>query len=427
MASAPTAYVVSQGEELLTGLTLDTNAWFLCRSLTEMGLVVRGVITAGDRLEEIEGALLRATTGADVVVCTGGLGPTTDDLTSEAAARAFGRPLVHDDEAMAQVQARYDAVGRAMAPSNRKQASMPTGAALLVNRQGTAPGFSIDVGQGRLYCLPGVPSEMKSMFAEIVSPDVRAFVAIDPPLRHTFRVMGQGESQLQGLLGDVPERFPGVTLGFRAQMPENHVKLVAEPATPGWDDAVALVRERLGRDCFTEDPTEELAAVIGRLLLARGHTLATAESCTGGWVAHLIVSVPGSSAWFERGWVTYSNRSKREEVGVPAAVLEEHGAVSQETARAMADGARAAAGADWGVSVTGVAGPDGGSPDKPVGTVWVAIAGPTGTRDRQLQLGARDRTMNRRFSTWLALEMLRRQLLRTPVPEAPQPGPETVP
>ncbi len=415
MASAPTAYVVSQGEELLTGLTLDTNAHFLCRELTELGLRVRGVITAGDRLEEIEEALGRAVSDSTVVVCTGGLGPTADDLTSEAAARAFNRPLHHDSEAMSQIEARYASIGRKMAPSNRKQALMPEGAAVLVNRQGTAPGFSVDVEGTRLFCLPGVPSEMQTMFAEIVGPDVRAFAHVTAPLRRTFRVMGRGESQLQGLLGDVPDLFPGVELGFRTQMPENHVKLVAEPSTAGWDEAVSLVRERLGRDCFSEDPDEELAAVVGRMLLARGQTLATAESCSGGWVAHLVVSEAGSSKWFERGWVTYSNRSKEQELGVPAEILEAHGAVSSETARAMAEGARAAAGADWGVSVTGIAGPGGGTPDKPVGTVCVAVAGPAGTHDRLLQLGARERTMNRRFSTWFALEMLRRQLLRAPV------------
>ena len=415
MASTPTAYIVSQGEELLTGVTLDTNAHYLCRELTEMGLQVRGVVTAGDRLEEIEDALLRATAAADIVVCTGGLGPTADDLTSDAAAGAFDRPLAHDAEAMAQVEARYQTIGRTMAPSNRKQALLPAGATVIVNRQGTAPGFSLDIGSSRLYCLPGVPSEMKTMFAELVRPDVRAFASIVPPLRRTFRVMGRGESQLQGLLGDVPDRFPGVDLGFRTQMPENHVKLVAEPATTGWDEAVAHVRDLLGRDCFSEDPDEELAAVVGRMLLARGETLAIAESCTGGWIAHLIVSEPGCSAWFERGWVTYSNRSKEEEIGVPASVIEAHGAVSPETARAMAEGAREAAGTDWAVSVTGAAGPGGGSPSKPVGTVCVAVAGPSGTHDRQLRLGPRDRMMNRRFSTWFALEMLRRQLLRAQI------------
>lgn len=412
MPSSPTAYIVSQGEELLTGLTLDTNAHHLSGLLTGMGLRVRGVITAGDRIEEIEDALTRATRSATVVVCTGGLGPTGDDLTAEAVARLFDRPLHHDPDAMADVEARYAAIGRAMAPANRKQALMPRGASVLTNRMGTAPGFALDVGQSRLYCLPGVPSEMKAMFAEIVQPDIRSLVAIDAPLRHTFRVMGRGESQLQDLLADIPERFPGVSLGFRTRMPENHVKLVAEPGCAGWDDARSVVRERLGDHCFTEDPDEELAAVLGRLLMERGEKLATAESCTGGWIAHLIVTEAGSSRWFERGWVTYSNAAKMTEIAVPEAVLEAHGAVSEETARAMAAGARSAAGVAWAVAVTGIAGPGGGTPDKPVGTVCVAVSGPAGTHARTLRLGARDRTTNRRFSAWIALEMLRRQLLR---------------
>ena len=412
MSSAPTAYIVSQGEELLTGLTLDTNAHHLCRALTDLGLRVRGTITAGDRLEEIEDALGRGCSAADVVICTGGLGPTGDDLTAEAVARRFDRRLRHDPTAMAQVEARYAAVGRTMAPANRKQAQLPAGAQVITNRLGTAPGFAIAVGASRLYCLPGVPSEMRVMFSEEVEPDVRARIAAQPPMRHTFRVMGKGESQLQDLLADVPRTWPGVVLGFRTRMPENHVKLVAEVGTPGWDAALARVRDRLGRDCFTEAPDEELAAVLGRLLVARGETLATAESCTGGWVAHLIVSEAGSSRWFERGWVTYSNAAKTDDLGVPAALIAAHGAVSPEVARAMAQGARRASGSDWGVAVTGIAGPGGGTADKPVGTVCVAVSGPEGTRDRALRLGARDRTSNRRFSAWIALEMVRRQLLR---------------
>ena len=412
MASPPTAFVVSQGEELLTGLTLDTNVHWLCRELTAMGLRVRGAITAADRMDAIEDALTRACADATVVICTGGLGPTGDDLTAEAVARRFDRPLALDAAAMAEVESRYAAIGRPMAETNRKQALMPQGATVLSNPRGTAPGFAVDVGAGRIYCLPGVPSEMKVMFDTLVRPDVLELVAITPPLRHTFRVMGRGESQLQALLGDVEERWPGVALGFRTQMPENHVKLVAEPGVPGWDDAVAEVRGRLGKDCFSEDPDEELAAVVGRMLQERGETVTTAESCTGGWIAHLFVTEAGSSAWFESGWVTYSNRAKIEEIGVPAEIIAEHGAVAPETARAMARGARTTAGADWAIAVTGIAGPTGGSAEKPVGTVCVAVAGPAGVHERTLRLGPRDRTMNRRFSAWIGIEMLRRQLLR---------------
>jgi nicotinamide-nucleotide amidase len=409
---AATAFVVSQGEELLTGQTLDTNANFLCEELTALGLRVLGAATAGDRTSDIAGVLSRACARAHVVVCTGGLGPTGDDLTAEAACEAFSRPLALDPAALAQVEERYRQAGRVMAESNRRQAMLPQGCEVLPNPVGTAPGFALDAATARLYCLPGVPFEMKRMWTDVVRPDVQQRLALRPPQRRLFRVLGRGESQLQDLLGDLPARYPGLELGFRTRMPENQVKLVAEPDVPGLDDAAAEVRARLGRDLFSEDPEEELAAVVGRLLLARGERLALAESCTGGWIGHLVVTEPGSSRWFERGWVTYSNRAKEEELGVAPSLIGAHGAVSEEVARAMAAGARARAGADWAVSVTGVAGPTGGTDDKPVGTVCFGIAGPGVERTWRMQIPARGRTPTRRFSAFIALDLLRRQILR---------------
>lgn len=406
------AFVVSQGEELLTGLTTDTNATWLAERLTRAGFRVCGMETAGDDPDAIAATLRRAADAAAVVICTGGLGPTGDDHTADAVARAFGRELVLFEDAWEQVQARYARIGRSISPSNRKQAVLPTGATVVENLQGTAPGFAIDGPNGqRLWFLPGVPREMKAMVDTLVLPDAIARFEPAPLLRHLFRVMGRGESQLQDQLGEVESRWPGVGLGFQTKMPENHVKLTAPPGTSGWDEAIQWVRGQLGDHCFSEDPAESLGARVGAMLEARGELLAVAESCTGGWVAHLLVSEPGSSSYLDRGFVTYSNRAKTEELGVPAALIEEHGAVSEEVARAMAVGARERAGVDWGLSTTGVAGPGGGSPEKPVGTVWIAVAGPAGVHARLLRL-SRDRTMNRKFSAWLVLEMLRRQILR---------------
>jgi len=411
MKNVVTAFVVSQGEELLTGLTVDTNANYLCDRLSRLGLRVMGASTAGDRLEAIAQALAHAASHADVVICTGGLGPTEDDLTAQSVVRAFGGELVLNEVALRQVVARYARIQAPMSPTNRKQALLPLGCEVIENPLGTAPGFAVDVAGTRLFFLPGVPREMKRMVDETVADDIAARYALHPPLRHTFRVMGRGESQLQEQLGSVGERFPGITLGFRTRMPENHVKLEAAPDTASWEQGKAWVRAQLGDDCFTEAPGEELAAVLGRMLVSRGEKLALAESCTGGWIAHLVVSEAGSSRWFERGWVTYSNEAKAQEVQVPTALLDEHGAVSEEVARAMAQGCAREAGVAWGVGVTGIAGPGGGSPEKPVGTVWIAVRGPSGTHARRLGLG-RDRTSNRRFSAWIALEMLRRQVLR---------------
>ena len=406
-----TAFVVSQGEELLTGLTLDTNARFLCEQLTDLGFRVVGAATAGDRVGSIADALRLAASKAAVVICTGGLGPTGDDLTAEGAALAFDRPVQLDAEALDQVEERYRSVGRPMAPSNRRQALLPEGAGVLVNRLGTAPGFTLELDAGcRLFFMPGVPFEMKAMWRERVAPHLRA----DPPRRHLFRILGKGESQLQDLLGAAVQRHEGVELGFRAQMPENQVKLVAEPAVPAerFEAAVREVRGLLGRDCFSERPDLGLAGRIGELLVARGERLALAESCTGGQIAHLCVSEAGSSRWLERGFVTYSNEAKVTEVGVAGATLEAHGAVSEEVAVEMARGARSVADVQWGVATTGVAGPGGGTADKPVGTVCVAVHGPAGTRARTLRLPARDRSTIRRFSSYVALDMLRRQVER---------------
>ncbi len=408
---AATAFVVSQGEELLSGQTLDTNANFLCDRLTDLGLRVLGAATAGDRTQDIADVLAASCARADVVICTGGLGPTADDLTAEAASEAFGRPIELRADALQQVEARYRRAGRVMADSNRRQAMLPRGCDLLENPVGTAPGFALDCSPARLYCLPGVPFEMKRMWADRVQPDLLDRLALRPPQRRLFRVLGRGESQLQDLLGDLPTLFPGVELGFRTSMPENQVKLVAEPDVPGLDDAAVLVRERLGRDLFSEDGGEELAAVVGGLLLRRGERLALAESCTGGWISHLIVTEAGSSRWFDRGWVTYSNQAKVQDLGVPLELLEAHGAVSEPCALAMAEGARARSGADWAVSVTGIAGPEGGSEDKPVGTVCFGVVGPGVQRTRRMQIPSRGRTPTRRFSAFIALDMLRRQIL----------------
>ena len=411
--SAPRAFIVSQGEEILTGLVTDTNANFLCARLTNLGLRVRGVITAGDRVEEIATALQRATESAEVVVCTGGLGPTDDDLTAEAAALAFARPLEFHPAAMTQVEERFAVLGRSAARSDRRQAMLPQGAQLVPNALGTAPGFTLEVRPGhRCWFLPGVPSEMKPMWSDSVEKQAREMLELAPPGRLLFRVMGRGESRLQDLLADLPELYPGVELGFRAHMPENQVKLVADADRADLlEKAAATVRERLGKDLFSEEEDVGLAEATGRMLLARKERLALAESCTGGLIGHLCVSVSGSSQWLERGFVTYSNDEKKELVSVREETLREYGAVSEQTASEMARGARAASGTDWAIAVTGIAGPAGGSAEKPVGTTCFAVDGPTGTRTRTLLFG-RDRNSNRSWAAAIALDMLRRQLIR---------------
>jgi nicotinamide-nucleotide amidase len=250
------------------------------------------------------------------------------------------------------------------------------------------------------------------MWLEEVRGSLRSGLTIIPPNRHLFCTMGSGESQLQESLGSIPEEFPDVVLGFRARVPGVQVKLEAPPGCESFDAAIAVVRERLGADLFSEDEAVSLAGRVGALLVQRGEQLALAESCTGGWIGHLCVTEAGSSRWFERGAISYSNEAKVAMLGVRSATIEQNGAVSAEVATEMAEGAARAAGVAWGLAVTGIAGPGGGSPEKPVGTVHVAVSGPSGERSRKLFLPTGSRTITRQYSAHIALDMLRRQLIR---------------
>lgn len=427
--SSPTAEILSQGDEVVTGQIADTNAAWLSERLTELGFVVLRHTTVGDRRDDLVAVLREIGARADACVCTGGLGPTDDDLTAEAVAHAFDRPLALDEVALGQIEERFRSFGRAMAPVNRKQALLPAGADRLDNLWGTAPGFAFRGGRCEFACLPGVPREMKELWAHGVLPRLRARFALAPGRRVTLRTIGVGESDLQqALLGW--ER-PGVTVGYRTTLPENHVKLWFDAAVfpPGGGDAallgaVAEVHERIGRWTFTVEgappdagPALQVdtgggpfAAVVGRALLAAGGTLAIAESCTGGRLSAACTAVPGASEWLLEGLVTYANAAKVRLLGVPEVLLAEHGAVSAPVARAMAEGVRTRSGATWGLAVTGIAGPGGGTPDKPVGTVHFALSGPDGaTAHRQVRLpGDRDRVQSLAVAT--ALELLRRAL-----------------
>jgi nicotinamide-nucleotide amidase len=396
--------ILSQGNELTTGLTLDTNAHFLAGQLQDHGLRVRRVVTVPDRMDDLVDVLRQAAELAPVVVSTGGLGPTRDDLTAQAAAAAFGRAVQLDPEAMAQVEARYAAFGRRMPAVNRRQAELPEGAKVWENRWGTAPGFSVDVGPSRLYFLPGVPREMRPMFTTHVLPDVLARHALTPPLLHTIRVIGLGESTIEERLQGLD--IDGLEIGFRTKMPENQVKLAFVPGTSASarQAAIAAVRERIGWQAFGVD-SGDLAEVLVHTLVDRGQTISLAESCTAGGLAAWLGAVPGASQTFMGGAVVYSNAEKVRQAGVPEDMLIAHGAVSEPVARALAEGMRARVQTTWAIGITGVAGPGGGSPEKPVGTVHYAVAGPDGTTHRCDRFPG-DRSRVQRLSAAAALAML---------------------
>lgn len=426
----PTAEILSQGDEVVTGQIADTNAAWLSTRLTDLGFTVVRHTTVGDRMDDLERVFREIGARADACVCTGGLGPTDDDLTAEAVARAFERPLALDEVALGQIEERFRSFGRPMAPVNRKQALLPAGSDRLDNLWGTAPGFAFRGERCLFACLPGVPREMTRMFEHGVEPRLRAAFPLRPGRRVTLRTIGVGESDLQQAMGDWSA--DGVTVGYRTTMPENHLKLWFDadtfPPGPGDDAlvaAVAAVWERIGRWVFTIEGAPRppapgidvgggtLAAVVGRRLAAAGATLAIAESCTGGRLAAACVAIPGASEWLLEGVVAYANAATIRLLGVSEADLAAHGAVSEPVARAMAEGVRARAGATWGVGITGIAGPGGGSAEKPIGTVHVAVSGPPGTVHRALRLpGDRDRVQT--FSVASALELLRRNLPELP-------------
>jgi nicotinamide-nucleotide amidase len=425
---APRAVLISQGDEVVTGQIVDTNAAWLAELLTDLGVEVRLHLTAGDRLEDLEHTLRIAAAHADLVVCTGGLGPTDDDLTAESVARTFGFDLAFDDVAWQAICDRYARFGRPVPPANRKQALLPQPSRRLDNAWGTAPGFEIEVGtaQGAPHAvvfafLPGVPSEMKPMFLERVLPAWQARLPEKPGRLVTLRTTGVGESVLQERMNPImPSIPPEVVVGYRTMPGENLLKLRFAGSL---DEAqiqhhTLAVLHALGRCVFAVEGVSvpgwraagSLIELIAAEMNARGATLAVAESCTGGRVAALCTQLAGSSAWFHEGVVTYANEAKVRLLGVPAALLAEHGAVSEPVARAMAEGVRARAGTTYGVAITGIAGPGGGSDEKPVGTVHLALATPDTTEHLAVRLGGR-REMVQTLATHAALDLLRRHLL----------------
>lgn len=410
----PTAETLSQGDEVVTGQVVDSNAAWLSSRCVELGFDVVRHTAVGDRLDHLVGVLRSLAGRSDLCLGTGGLGPTVDDLTSEAVAAAFGRPLHTDSDVLAGLQRRYAAHGRVMAPTNARQARLPEGATWIANDWGTAPGFQF-VEQGtRFAFLPGVPREMKAMFDARLAPELPSVFGTRPGRLVTVRVVGLGESDVQQRLLDLvwPE---GVVFGTRTSLPENHVKLRCAPEVPEATirSVVAEVVARLGGSVLSTEglgqPGGSLAEVVGRHLRERGETLAVAESCTGGRIAAACTTVPGASDWFLGGLVGYANETKTRLAGVPSDLIAAHGAVSEAVARALADGCRERLGATWTLSTTGIAGPGGGTPDKPVGTVWIGMAGPQGTAARSIRLpGDRDRVQNLAAAT--ALDTLRRTL-----------------
>jgi nicotinamide-nucleotide amidase len=386
------AEIVAIGTELVSGQSLDTNSQWLSRSLGALGISVHFHTGLGDDLAENIAALQIACTRADLVITSGGLGPTQDDLTREALAAVAGVSLVEDAESLAAIAAMFARRNRQMAERNRVQALRPEGAESLPNSVGTAPGIWMSVGRSRVACLPGVPHELKRMFDEQVVPRLRSLGAGSRVIVHRkINLFGRGESEIEAQALDLTARGRVPEVGITASEATISFRIVGEGGTEAEalgqiEPTVATIYERFGSFIVGEG-SEEVVDALVRELFATRKTLAVAESCTGGLIAHEITSLPGVSEIFPGGVVSYSNAAKVELLGIPPELLEAHGAVSPEVAEAMARGVRERFHADIGLSVTGVAGPTGGTPEKPVGLVYLGLATSNSVESRRLEIG----------------------------------------
>lgn len=413
--------MISTGEEVLSGQIVDTNAAWFADTLMNVGLELQRRSTVGDRMEDLVQIFVERSQVADVILVNGGLGPTSDDLSAEAAARACGVALVEDAGWRAHLEDWFTRRGRQMAASNLKQCLLPANATLVDNPVGSAPGFRLRLNRAWLFFTPGVPSEFKPMVLDQFLPFLRSeFRFANDTRLHKFLTLGHGESNLAELLKriDLPA---GVTLGYRPSMPFVEIKVFARGATAdaALQTALPLLRAALGPAVVSER-FPSIAQEVHTLLREQGATLGLAESCSGGLLSSQLVDFAGSSDYLLHGVVSYSNQAKAQLLGVPAGMLEQYGAVSMPTAQAMASGARRLLDSDYALAITGIAGPDGGSAEKPVGTVAFALCDRQQCWSQELQLGQRSRLLLRSMSCAVALDMLRRRL-RNLAPIEPYP------
>jgi nicotinamide-nucleotide amidase len=430
--------LLNTGSELMLGRVLNTHQQWLCRRLADLSYAVARQVAVPDTAPDIQSAVREALGRADLVIVTGGLGPTSDDLTRDLIAQLLGKKLRLDDAVLDHIKQRFAARNLPMPKNNEVQALVPEGALVLANPNGTAPGLAmkIESSEGQvprapnpekvgdsqssplrtqwLVMLPGPPRELRPMFEDRVVPLLRReFPPAAPFVCRTLRTSGIAESRVQEKIGSPLYKLEalGLEVGYCARVGQVDVRLSARGADAERvvREAAAIVQRTFGAQIYGFDD-EEIEAVVVRLLTERRKTLALAESCTGGVIAHRVTNVPGASAVFPGGFVTYSNELKQKFLGVRPETLAAHGAVSEAVAREMAEGARRGTGADYALAVTGIAGPGGGTADKPVGTVFIALAGESGTTVER-RINAYERETFKQMTAQQALEKLRVQLI----------------
>ena len=409
------AEIIAIGSELLTPGFMDTNSLFLTRQLNEIGIPVVMKSIVGDDEMYLEQAVRGCLDRTPLLITIGGLGPTEDDVTKKVVARVLKRQLVLDDDILATIQKRFKARGAEMPVNNARQALVLTGSDVLENRNGTAPGLWIHSDRNDVVLLPGSPSELEPMFDNTCTPRLQKMTGTAALARRIYRTTGLMESVLDTRIAPIYQKYKNPVTTILAKPGQVDVRLTARGKTT--EEAERIVQE-LGKeieaslDEFIYATSEQsLEEVVGRQLALKQATISVAESCTGGLLSARLTSIPGSSRYFMSGMVTYSNQSKIDLAGIPPLLLDMQGAVSEEVARGLAECVREKVGTTIGVGVTGIAGPGGGTPEKPVGTVHIAVAGPGGTEHRQLMFpGNRDRI--RSWTSQAALDLIRRVLMR---------------
>ncbi len=405
--------MISTGEEVLSGQIVDTNAAWFADCMMNLGIELNRRSTVGDRMDDLVGLFVERSQACDLILVNGGLGPTSDDLSAEAAAKACGVPLMEHAQWRTHLEEWFRKRGRTMAATNLKQCLLPQGAVLVDNPAGSAPGFRVKLNRAWLFFTPGVPVEFKQMVGEQFVPFMQQQFQQGVATRLCkLLTFGHGESSLAERIISVavPE---GITLGYRPSPPHVEIKIFArgDAAIANQDAYVKILQDLLGAAVVsTRFPS--LAEEVHHMLLARNATLALAESCTGGMLSSQLVDFPGSSAYLQHCVVSYADAAKIALLGVDAALLAQYGAVSPQTAIAMAQGARARLDSDYALAITGIAGPDGGSAGKPVGTVAIALSDRGQTYVQVVQLSQRSRNLVRVMSCAVALDMLRRHLLK---------------
>ena len=405
--------ILSVGTEILFGQIVNTNTVYLSQQMNMLGFDVMYHYTVGDNPKRVEEMIDLAFQDCDLILTTGGLGPTQDDLTKEVACKALDDTLVMMDDVLEEITKYFKTLGREMTENNKKQAIMPSRATVFHNDAGTAPGFALEKDGKYIICMPGPPREMKRMFQKSVVPFLQSM--IDGALYYRqIRFFGIGESMLETQLLDLIDNQTDPTLATYAKEGECSLRIASKRATEeeaehAVDEMLEKVKERVGHYIYSCDD-EELAQVVADRLMEQGLTLSSAESCTGGMFASTMTDIPGISQCFDRGLVTYSNQAKMEELGVSAGTLEKFGAVSEETALEMVEGLKRVSGSDVCISVTGVAGPGGGSEEKPVGLVYIGFSYGDKKICKKIQMRNVNRSWNRHYTLLCMLNVIYRNI-----------------